>query len=101
MRTQPTRDELIQLCHDAIVPQERWNDRDSAIAHRQLGECLALLRAGCEFSIEGDTTDETIWVRITYRGFAAFEYGDDQLAHHKFYVPTRARLDRASGEDWY
>lgn len=44
--SEPTRDELVQLCTDGVVPHDRWNE---------------------------DT----------------------------YYIPTRARLDRADGGDWY
>lgn len=103
------RETLIHLCEAASVPQEHWHNRDSAIAQRQVGEALMLLRAGCDFRVltgtdEGPTrgmaTDaDTAWVEITYNGFSHFEGGEPD--DDTFYIPTRARLDAADGKDWY
>lgn len=99
----PTRDELIQICADAIVPQEHWRDRDSARAHMQLGEALALLTAGCDFDVVPD--GKTFQVHIQFRGFDWFEGGfgeeDRYLSNERYYIPTRARLDEVDGKDWY
>jgi hypothetical protein len=91
------RDILLGICERAFVPQESWHDRDSAFAQRQLGECYALLKAGCDFSVE--VKDETIWVDIHFQGFAYFEEGG--LSHDRFYLPTKERLANAKGGDWY
>lgn len=110
----PTRQELIALCERARVPQDKWRNRDSASAQRQLGEAWALLSAGCEFEVlrekGGCCTDKnTIWLKIRYEGFnfhesyspydgdAREDYLDDDLA----YIPTEARIERANGDDWY
>jgi hypothetical protein len=92
------------------VPEAKWTNRDSAAAVRQLGDCLALLRAGCDFTIRthensrsGDpcvTDARTIWVDITFRGFAAFEH-DGPLENETYYIPTQERIDAAGGGDWY
>lgn len=106
-RTQYTRGELIATCQRAFVPENNWLDRDSAGAQKQVGECLALLHAGCEFKIlHGDdgycsTDEQTIWVEIQCRGFADFEYGD-RPERNTYYLPTAARLEsRGQGKDWY
>lgn len=100
-----TREELIALCEDAIRPESAWRDRDSESAHRQVGEAWALLRAGCEFTIECDdpaTNDKTIWVRIVSAGFQYFEWGEDEFKRSEvFYIPTRERLNSAGEGDWY
>lgn len=95
---------LIALCHAGVVPQDKWRNRDSAQAQQQLAGALALLSAGCDYTIrKGDghwkISEKTIWLRITYRGFAYFEH--DTLTTETFYVPTRECLDRAAGGDWY
>lgn len=98
----PTREELVKLCEDGIVPHDRWHDRDSSSAQRQLGEALVLLRAGCEFSVRRDDWLRTWWVTIEFRGFSSFEYGDDApLSDETFYIPVRERLDQCDGQDWY
>lgn len=101
--TAPDRESLIQLCTDGVVPERLWHDRDSADAQKQLGEALMLLRAGCEFTFSGDPkqTESMYWIRVTYRGFDAFEMGRDYLTTDLFYVPTRSRLDACAGKDWY
>ena len=92
---------LIALCERGVVPEGRWRNRDTADAQRQLGEALALLRAGCSFRIaESPESDErTLWVLITFKGFAHFE-GDDELDEELFYIPTEKRLEARDG-DWY
>jgi hypothetical protein len=105
------RGALIALCERAAVPQEHWRNRDTAVAQRQVGEALMLLRAGCEFRILTGSPDgkhynrglvsneTTTWVEITHHGFDYFEGGD--VDEDTFYIPTEARLDAADGKDWY
>lgn len=100
--TAPTRDELIRLCERGVVPQDRWSNRDTSGAQRQLGECLALLKAGCDFGVDHETKHGAHWVTVIFRGFDYFEYGHDGTEEHdRFYVPTAESLDRANGGDWY
>lgn len=106
MTDNTTREELIQLCTDGVVPVDQWANRDTAGAQEQLGSALALLRAGCEYQTAGDPADtaNTHWIRISYPGFSAFEYGrDDRInwTSDLYYIPTRTRLDNANGSDWY
>lgn len=100
-----SRESLIDICRDAVVPQGRWTDRDSAQAHEQLGRAWALLSAGCEYHVVRAgrlcTNEKTIWIEITWRGFNDFEYGTDASDSGVFYLPTRERLERAAGGDWY
>jgi hypothetical protein len=99
------REDLVALCEEAVRPESAWHDRDSAGAHRQLGEAWALLKAGCDFHVirSGSlaTDAKTIWVEISYRGFNAFEYGSDHHEAETFYIPTAGRLSRAGSGDWY
>ncbi|ROZ88986.1 hypothetical protein [Gordonia sp. OPL2] len=99
-----TREELIELCTDGVVPHEKWRDRDTAGAQIQLGQARALLAAGCKYHILVDgrlsSDNDTVWVEITWNGFGHFDYGgepDDKT----FYIPQRRRLDRIDGGDWY
>jgi hypothetical protein len=112
MTTDITREELIALCERGRVPQEKWSNRDSASAQRQLGEAWALLSAGCEFEIlsSGDLRSDKSrwWIEIKYEGFKYHEsyspYEDDRedfLSKDTAYIPTSACLDAANGEDWY
>lgn len=101
---QISRDDLLSLCERAVVPVENWSNRDSSDAQRQLGECTALLKAGCKFKVfhgNGHSSD-TLEVLVEYPGFNAFEYGADSANETEtFYVPTPERLERNAGRDWY
>jgi hypothetical protein len=103
-----SREALIGLCRDGLVPQEKWSDRDTARAQQQLGALLALLSAGCDFTARPGHRGMMLDVRVEYRGFSWFEGGFDYdedrdmyLEHDDFYVPTRARLTDVDGGDWY
>lgn len=100
-----TRDALIGICHDGVVPQRYWYDRDSSTAQIKLATAGALLRAGCDYTILRDperlcTDAQTIWLRIEWEGFAHHDY-DGGLDSDTFYLPTRDRLAEADGKDWY
>jgi hypothetical protein len=99
-----TREQLIALCEKAHVPQEKWNDRDSSGAQRQVGEALMLLKAGCAFDLRDDdnlkTDAKTIWVNIKFKGFSYFEHSDE-LDAEVFYIPTAESIEKANGGDWY
>lgn len=104
----PTRDELLGICRDAFLPQEKWSDRDTARCQQQLGELYALLMAGCEFSVQPGHRGMMLDVRVEFRGFGWFEGGFDPyedrdiyLDHEDYYAPTRERLDAVAGGDWY
>lgn len=103
-----TREELIDLCEQGIVPQDYWHDRDSQGAQASLGKAWALLKAGCDFSLSDSPRSDadTWWIRIRSEGFTYFEWRglepDERILENDlFYIPTSARLDRANGEDWY
>ena len=101
-----TREDLIAVCERGRVPQDKWHDRDSAAAQRQLGEAWALLSAGCDFKVLDKGTlksdAKTTWVEITFKGFAYMEDPEpEMLRSENFYLPTVAQLDHAAGGDWY
>lgn len=96
---QPTREELIALMDRAVVPQEKWHNRDSASAQRQLGEGRALLLAGCPFVFDDDCDQDTWWITISYKGFDWFE--QHIPSSDTCYIPTAKRLEARAGEDWY
>lgn len=102
------REDLLAICERSFVAHAAWSNRDTADAQRQLGECYALLRAGCDFTVlrgpmglHGlETDDQTVWVEITWKGFAVFDY-DGDWDTETYYLPTVARLDLRNGGDWY
>lgn len=61
MPDRPTREDLLALCERAFVPHDRWRNRDSSSAQRQLGEAYALLKAGCDFYVSGKSDTGTLW----------------------------------------
>jgi len=115
MKVNYTREELIKICEDSIVPVENWSDRDTPITQLKVGKVWALLNAGLDFKIHTKknsiknskcvTDAETIWLEITYPTFASIESGDEGLEDiATFYLPTPARLKKARKivrRDWY
>lgn len=102
---QYTKEELLAVCERGFSLEENWCNRDSSDAVRQLGECYALLRAGCEYRIlrgAGPSTDSrTIWIEVSYDGFDHFESGGSK-DRETYYLPTPERLERSGpGKDWY
>ena len=100
-----TREDLIKICEQAFVPEDKWHDRDSETSQCSLGECYALLKAGCDFEVvyEDDvcaTNERTIWLNVYSKGFGYFDWGGAKEKHH-YYLPTQKRLDEANGGDWY
>ena len=111
-----TREDLLRICEQAFVSEDKWHDRDSENAQSQLGECYALLKDGCEFEVTYDdddicgTDENTIWLFVYSKGFMYYESvcgneTPEELKSYKekkhFYLPTQKRLDEANGEDWY
>lgn len=102
-----TREDLIKICEQAFVPEEKWHDRDSESSQCKLGECYALLKAGCDFKVTYEdkesmcvTDENTIWLYIYSKGFEYFDWSEKKDEHH-YYLPTQKRLDEANGGDWY
>ncbi|MEX0596256.1 MAG: hypothetical protein WD512_07125, partial [Candidatus Paceibacterota bacterium] len=75
-----------------------WSNRDSSAAQMGLGKAWALLKAGCDFSID-EEGDSMIDIKIEFKGFAYFEIGS--LDSDYFYIPTEKTLNEYNGEDWY
>ena len=96
----PTREELIKLCKRGVVPVDLWSNRDSSAAQRQLGEACALLAAGCEFHVEPEPKHDSWWVTVIFPGFGYFDYGGSE-DDERYYIPTRERLTKRKGKDWY
>jgi hypothetical protein len=75
----------------------------------QLGQAYALLKAGCEFEInEESSNDKATHIRVFYKGFGFFEncYEEDEnerdfMQKEFFYIPTKKALKEARGQDWY
>lgn len=105
-----TREDLLKICEQAFVSENKWHDRDSSDAQEQLGKCYIFLKDGCEYEIrEEDCSEYTIVLDIYTKGFCWFESCDvlkDRTRNHKekhdyFYLPTQKRLDEVVGGDWY
>jgi hypothetical protein len=101
-----SRGDLIKICERAIVPVDKWRNRDTPSSQRSLGICLVMLKAGCRFKVIYDggvcSTDEfTIWLEIGWPSFHTFEYGSGYENSGTFYLPTQKRLDECKGGDWY
>lgn len=107
-----TREDLLKICEQAFVPESKWHDRDSESSQCKLGECYALLRAGCDFKVTYEdednmcvTDENTIWLYVYSKGFCWFEsYGedrDDYKEKYHYYLPTQKRLDETKDKDWY
>ncbi|MBA2678645.1 MAG: hypothetical protein H0U76_09680 [Ktedonobacteraceae bacterium] len=110
-----TREELIVLCELAIIPEESWRHIDTSSGQKKIGNCWALLKAGCQFSVltkdnkrkKGTvfsvTNERTIWVEIEMKGVVPFKqgpYANSIPQIELFYIPTLERLEAANGEDW-
>lgn len=100
-----TREQLIDICERAIVPVNKWSNRDSPSAQLGVYQALGLLKAGCEFNVtyrgDGCVTDErTIWLYIFHPSFGTFDHGAPGDEIH-VYLPTPQRLEDMKGCDWY
>ncbi|WP_436702452.1 hypothetical protein [Nocardioides sp. BYT-33-1] len=105
MKIDYTREDLIAICERAVVPHDRWGDRDTPGAQEGVGKAWAFLKAGCTFrvSTEGKycvTDDRTIWIEIDHDDFGTRDWGGPGETE-TFYLPTPARLDATAGRDWY
>ena len=124
------RTDLITLCERAVVPCEKWNDRDSASAQDGLCEIFIRLNADIPYTYTVEN-ENTIWIsfekpiqeeidRLTkyhlcvdtvsdYREKVCSD-PDDEMFEPGYssidesfskYMPTQKRLDDVDGEDWY
>ena len=122
--------ELIELCERAVVPCERWNNRDSASSQNGLYEIYIRLNADIPYTYTIEN-ERTIWISFEkptkeqeenmyrynlcvdtvddYRERVSNDPDDEMFypGYYPFnepfstYMPTKKRLDEASGEDWY
>lgn len=81
MKTDYTREELIQLCRDAVVHHTKWGDRDSYSAQKGVQEVYRALTAGWDFEIRLEhpvnSTSRTIWITLTpVEGVDVFKDGE-------------------------
>ncbi|MBW4706161.1 hypothetical protein KX928_00005 [Roseobacter sp. YSTF-M11] len=104
MKTNYTREELINICEKAIVHLDSWRDRDSSEAQRQVGDAWALLKSGCPYKVltKGDlqTDEKTIWIEHTFTDFSGFEHGTPFNEIETLYLRTPKRLENVAGADW-
>ena len=95
-----TREQLLEICEAAFLPQEKWRNRDTASAQRQLGTCYALLKAGSDFVVRQE--EKVLTVTFWYHGWNWFEYGNEASQEmDRFYVPAPEHLAEVAGRDWY
>lgn len=97
---QYSREQLIEICEQSIVPVKKWGNRDTPNVQQKVGVCWALLKSGCSFQID-KTTTETIWLSIETPTFNTFEYGEGNEDVETFYLPTPRRLESRQDRDWY
>ena len=96
-----TRDELISIAYDAVMPYEQWCERDTPDAQIGAATVGALLRAGCKYKVlsQGSrvvvTDGHTIWLEILHYEFESEERWET------YYLPTRESLEKTPGRDWY
>ena len=80
----PTREELITLCEDAIVPR---NKLQSETGLKNIGVAWAILKSGFEIE-EIKEIRGCYWIK--FNG----PWG-------RYYIHTRKRLTKYNGKDWY
>jgi hypothetical protein len=64
MKTDYTREELIEICKDAVVHHTKWGNRDSYSAQLGIKDVYKGLTAGLPFIIDDDSNDRTIWIEF-------------------------------------
>ena len=123
-----TREDLIQICQDSVVPYTKWSNRDSYSSQVGVSSIYQGLVAGIDYKHRVDC--ETIWISfekpteeqkidIYYKYYLNIDSIDDYLEENEGsemfydsginwnsdflagYLPTRKRLDDADGDDWY
>jgi len=124
-----SREDLIEICEDAVVSCSEWHDRDSYGAQYQLNEIHGLLKFGAKYTYS--TQDDTIWV--TFKNLNNVNpldipmyldiddrddfFNTEDNADHEMldasgawhidensaygFLPTKERLLEVDGSDWY
>ena len=95
IKTDYTREELISICEQSVVPYPKWINRDSPSSQAKVGMAWAYLKAGCEFRIHEDTGEDIIWLELYHYEF------EDAPDWHYTYLPTPKRIEESNGKDWY
>lgn len=93
---------FLKLCSAAIVPVELWSSPHTAENQQEIGRAIALLQAGCRFTIDQEDSDEQTWaITIFAKGFDGFSYGHPD-EEHRFLIPTEGLLRSAMMDmkDW-
>ena len=109
MKTNYTREELINLCEKSITNYKTWRDRDMPEATKHIGTAWALLKSDCPFNIldTGDlkTDNHTIWFEIKNPSFTSLDRGESFEDGHgesdTFYLPTLKLLEAVNNQEWY
>jgi len=125
-----TREELMNICENAVVHHTKWSDRDSYSAQVMIASVYEGLSAGFDFVIGKDTNDKIIYIEFKnidmeklkdarYLSISSREeyfeecdpnydtemfvgYGIEfNSSYHCGYMPTQKRLEEVDGDDWY
>lgn len=110
-----TRKELIELAEMATkVHVKDWDDRDTPDAMAKAAKAWMLLRSECDFFVQTKeaildhkennpliTDENTVWLYIWSPTFNYFEGITDRNEKELFYLPTKRRLKKVKGKDWY
>ena len=125
------REELIQICKDAVVPYTKWRNRDSYAAQVNIASIYQGLCAGINYILTGERYD-AIWIEFEeptedqINDLSKYNLGidsrEDYLAgfsedddpemfdgngidwtdsYKGGYLPTPERLKQVNGGDWY
>lgn len=95
-----TRENLIALCEQGIVPVEKWVNEFMPGAQQQLSHCCSLLKAGCSFEASTQGIDDYYYVQVTCPTFETITE-KKPWTRSGFYIPTETRLKASKGGDWY
>jgi len=60
-----SREQLIELCEKAVVPCDKWHDRDSYCAQREIASIYSGLKAGIDYNATLDESGNTIHIDFT------------------------------------
>jgi len=109
-----TRDELIDICERAIIPQKLWEQAQTEKVQKDIGRCWQLLKCRCDYQIIGILTEGLIGIHFFVHSQEWFEHGDNPEDTSEytgfsfdsdkndlgFHLPTPDRLEKFIGKDW-